>query len=311
MRRGEVREAALAASGFRAPLTTLICETRADARSMKTVTLLQPPRVAFGNGCATQCAELLTARGMRRVLLVTSTPIETGFLTEALTRNGCEVVRSLPVDREPTIEMFEGALASARSEKVDTVLGVGGGSAMDMAKLLAALLPGTQRIQDVFGINLLDGRGLFLVCLPTTSGTGSEVSPNAILLDESDQLKKGVVSPHLVPDAAFIDPPNCHPRTPKPAAMPTATSIRWIDLRRDLVFIVASSDPEAVKLGWISDGVLARALACAAWSERTTQHGPRGCPATCGASRSPSRTRSLRRRPEPPPSQWPSLRSDS
>ncbi len=56
------------------------------------------------------------------------------------------------------------------------------------------------------GINLLPGRELFLVCLPTTAGTGSEVSPNAILLDETDQLKKGVVSPHLVPDAAFIDP---------------------------------------------------------------------------------------------------------
>src|SRR5262249_48336492 len=47
---------------------------------------------------------------------------------------------------------------------------------------------------------------LFLVCLPTTAGTGSEVSPNAILLDEADQLKKGVVSPYLVPDAAYVDP---------------------------------------------------------------------------------------------------------
>ncbi len=45
-----------------------------------------------------------------------------------------------------------------------------------------------------------------LVCLPTTAGTGAEVSPNAILLDEADELKKGVVSPHLVPDAAFVDP---------------------------------------------------------------------------------------------------------
>jgi alcohol dehydrogenase class IV len=61
-------------------------------------------------------------------------------------------------------------------------------------------------VAEVFGIGLLQGRELFLVCLPTTAGTGSEVSPNAILLDEADELKKGVVSPHLVPDAALIDP---------------------------------------------------------------------------------------------------------
>ena len=52
----------------------------------------------------------------------------------------------------------------------------------------------------------MHGRELPLVCLPTTAGTGAEVSPNAILLDEADELKKGVVSPHLVPDAAFVDP---------------------------------------------------------------------------------------------------------
>ena len=84
--------------------------------------------------------------------------------------------------------------------------GWAGAARLDVAKLVAALARGRQSAAEVFGINLLQGRELFLVCLPTTAGTGSEVSPNAILLDETDQLKKGVVSPHLVPDAAFIDP---------------------------------------------------------------------------------------------------------
>ncbi len=61
-------------------------------------------------------------------------------------------------------------------------------------------------MSEIFGTNLLAGRALPLVCLPTTAGTGAEVSPNAILLDETDELKKGVVSPHLVPEAAFVDP---------------------------------------------------------------------------------------------------------
>src|SRR5439155_10799310 len=55
-------------------------------------------------------------------------------------------------------------------------------------------------------IGKLNARKTYLACLPTTAGTGSEVSPNAILMDESDQLKKGVISPHLMPDAAYIDP---------------------------------------------------------------------------------------------------------
>lgn len=85
------------------------------------------------------------------------------------------------------------------------MIGPGGGSALDVAKLVAALIDGSQQANEVFGIGLVKGRGSRLICIPTTSGTGSEVSPNAILLDETDNMKKGVVSPWLVPDAAFID----------------------------------------------------------------------------------------------------------
>jgi alcohol dehydrogenase class IV len=70
-----------------------------------------------------------------------------------------------------------------------------------MCRFVAALLDGKQDIRDVFGIGKLSGRSVHLICLPTTAGTGSEVSPNAILLDENENLKKGVISPHLMPDA--------------------------------------------------------------------------------------------------------------
>ena len=175
---------------------------------MNSLTLLQPPRVVFGNGCAAQCVELFAQRDARRVLLVTSKSVrpQISFLVEALNRAGCEVIGSRPVPTEPTRNFFETALQKAQAAKVDAVLGIGGGSVLDIAKLLAALVRGNQNVADVFGVNLLAARELFLVCLPTTAGTGSEVSPIAVLLDEADELKKGVVSPHLVPDAAFIDP---------------------------------------------------------------------------------------------------------
>jgi len=175
---------------------------------MNPITLLQPPRIVFGNGCASQCAEFLAQRGVRRVLLVSSTPVLPGLveMRAALQKSGVEIIQAPPVDREPTRGLFENVLQVARAAKIDGVLGIGGGSAMDVAKLVAALARGKQTAPEVFGINLLSGRELSLVCLPTTAGTGAEVSPNAILLDESDESKKGVVSPHLVPDAAFVDP---------------------------------------------------------------------------------------------------------
>lgn len=175
---------------------------------MNQVTLLQPPRIGFGNGCAPQCAGFLASLGVRRVLLVSSTPVLPAIASvlDALKAAGLVVIQAPCVDREPTRALFEKTLAVARAETIDGVLGIGGGSAIDVAKLAAALIQGNQAAHEVFGINLLRSRELPLVCLPTTAGTGAEVSPNAILLDEADELKKGVVSPHLVPDAAFVDP---------------------------------------------------------------------------------------------------------
>ena len=175
---------------------------------MNIVTLLQPPRIVFGNGCAPQCAAFLAERGVKRGLLVSSTPVlpTLGTVREALKKSGVHFVSAPPVDREPTRALFEQILSAAQAVEIDGVLGIGGGSAIDVAKLVAALIGGKQTADEVFGINLLHRRELPLVCLPTTAGTGAEVSPNAILLDEADELKKGVVSPHLVPDAAYVDP---------------------------------------------------------------------------------------------------------
>ncbi len=175
---------------------------------MNKITLLQPPRIVFGNGCAADCVELLVQRGAKRLLLVTSKSVraQVNGLVESLKKSGCGVVEGKFVPPEPTLTFFETALAEAREGKIDSVLGIGGGSVLDIAKLLAALIGSRQTPQEVFGVDLLEARALPLVCLPTTAGTGSEVSPIAVLLDEAVELKKGVVSPHLVPDAAFVDP---------------------------------------------------------------------------------------------------------
>ncbi|MCX6896434.1 MAG: iron-containing alcohol dehydrogenase [Verrucomicrobia bacterium] len=175
---------------------------------MSPVTLLQPGRLVFGSGCALQCAAHLAGLGLKRLLVVTSAPLlgTIAPFVQKLESGGATVTVCSAVNAEPGIRMFEEVLALAESVSPDAVIGIGGGSAMDVAKLVAALVGSPQRIHEVFGINKLAGRDVYLVCLPTTAGTGSEVSPNAILLDERDQLKKGVVSPHLVADAAYVDP---------------------------------------------------------------------------------------------------------
>jgi alcohol dehydrogenase len=170
---------------------------------------LRLPRVLqFGPGCAARCFDAADATALARVMILTSP--QTAALCEPLVasvtgRAGKATVWA-GVSKEPTTTMLNAALAAARDVRPTCVVGLGGGSVLDLAKLVAALHDGDQRVEDVFGIGLVNGRRIPLILLPTTAGTGSEASPNAIALDERDCLKKGVISPHLVPDAAFVDP---------------------------------------------------------------------------------------------------------
>lgn len=164
--------------------------------------------LVFGPGSALQCASWLATRRLMRVFVVTAPPLLkiAEPLFQALRQAGIEATVWSAVQQEPTITDFESTLAAARSAGALATVGLGGGSAMDLAKLVAVFLDGRQQLEGSFGIGRVRERALPLVCLPTTSGTGSEVSPIAILLDERDELKKGLISEHLVPDAAFVDP---------------------------------------------------------------------------------------------------------
>lgn len=175
---------------------------------MRGVTLIQPNRLVFGNDCAMQFGEYFATLGLKRVFIVTAPPILPVIdpLIDGLRKQAPSLMVHDKVSTEPTVEMFSEALKAAHAAKADAVIGIGGGSALDVAKLVAALKSGKQDIYEVFGIGKLSERETFLACFPTTSGTGSEVSPNAILLDEAEQIKRGVVSPYLVPDAAYVDP---------------------------------------------------------------------------------------------------------
>ena len=175
---------------------------------MKTITLLQSQKVVFGTGCIAQFCEDYLESGLQRLFILTAPPIlplikET---IEKLEANGVAICIYDKVLQEPTVKDFYAVLDIARTFEADSVAGIGGGSVLDTAKLIAALIESDQKVEDIFGTGFLKSRKRWLACLPTTAGTGSEVSPNAILLDETDKLKKGIVSPYLVVDAAYLDP---------------------------------------------------------------------------------------------------------
>jgi alcohol dehydrogenase class IV len=176
--------------------------------TMQPITFFQPRRLTFGAGCIGQCIAYIGALKQRRVHIISS-PSQRDLvdrLVKELTAANCIVSSNSSLTGEPTIRAFEDALDAAVKMQPTCILGIGGGSPLDLAKLVAAFIDSGQAVRETFGIGLLTSRNCHLVCVPTTSGTGSEVSPNAILLDEEAQLKKGVVSPYLVPDATFVDP---------------------------------------------------------------------------------------------------------
>ena len=104
------------------------------------------------------------------------------------------------------VESALAAAEAARGFEADLVIGIGGGSALDMAKCIALLLTHGGQPQDYYGELKVPGPILPLIALPTTAGTGSEVTPVAVLSDAERSLKVGISSPYLVPTAAICDP---------------------------------------------------------------------------------------------------------
>lgn len=175
---------------------------------MNAITLLQPQKIVFGTGCIQTFAEDYKKSGLRKLFVLTAPPIRPlieDTLAE-LQKSGTAIEVCQDIVAEPTVNDFKTIVEQARRFGADSVIGVGGGSVLDLTKLVAAFLNSDQQVEDCFGTGFIKAKGLWFACLPTTAGTGSEVSPNAILLDERDHLKKGIVSPYLIADAAYVDP---------------------------------------------------------------------------------------------------------
>lgn len=174
--------------------------------------LLNPGRVIAGPGSIEQLTEL--AQGFfqaRRVLIISDKGVAAAGLMNAplqqLQAAGLQVSLIASTPPEPDVADVQAIEAEARAAgPFDLVVGIGGGSAMDVAKIIAVLLAHPLDLRELLSKKAdITARGLPTVMVPTTSGTGSEATPNSIILVAEDELKVGIVSARLMPDAVILD----------------------------------------------------------------------------------------------------------
>ena len=167
-----------------------------------------PGQIVFGEGSFNQFVEDFTRLGFKK-LYILAIPVLKDLLGKNMSKfeeAGISVEINFEIENEPSFEDFQKVLKQAKIFEADSIVGIGGGSVLDTAKLLAAMIDNEQGLSEIVGNGLLNKRKVYLACLPTTSGTGSEVSPNAIFFDTVNNDKKGVISSSLVPDATYVDP---------------------------------------------------------------------------------------------------------
>lgn len=172
--------------------------------------IMRTPRaVLFGNGQRHALGRVAAALG-RRALICTDerfagTPEMAGLLA-ALESAGVRVQVFDRTQPDLPVEGVYECVAAHRAFQPDTIVGLGGGSCLDMAKLVSLLLAHGGEAADYYGEYKVPGPTIPVIALPTTSGTGSEVTPVAVLADSARDLKVGVSSPHLIPHTAICDP---------------------------------------------------------------------------------------------------------
>ncbi|WP_213007902.1 iron-containing alcohol dehydrogenase, partial [Paractinoplanes toevensis] len=172
-------------------------------------TLRLPARVHFGYGARAQLLPVVRVHGRRVLAVVDPFLLGTRFFDEtvgALTAAGLDVRVHSEITPELPVGTLDAAGAMARDVDPDVIVAIGGGSALDAAKLIALLAVYDGPLSRYYGENLVPGPVTPVVALPTTAGTGSEVTPVAVISDPGRELKVGISSPFLVPAAAIVDP---------------------------------------------------------------------------------------------------------
>jgi alcohol dehydrogenase class IV len=171
--------------------------------------LAAPPRILFGAGVLGQVAGIAGSLGARPLLVTGRGPARAASLADSLRRAGLPPTPFV-VAGEPTVDLARAGVDAARAARCDLVIACGGGSALDAGKAIAALLGNDGDPMDYLEVvgrgQALQRPGVPFIAVPTTAGTGSEVTKNAVLASPAHQTKASLRSPLMLARAAVVDP---------------------------------------------------------------------------------------------------------
>jgi alcohol dehydrogenase class IV len=176
----------------------------------KIITLRTSHLILAGLGASERLGQEAKGIGTKKTLVVTDKGVidsGTGKKIKDLLekeRIGVEIFDQVISD--PDIACAQACFEMAKKGKYDLIVGVGGGSPMDIASITSVMLTNPGTVYDYLGVNLVKNPGIPTILIPTTAGTGAEVTPNAILTDTKEKLKKAIVSPYILPRVAIVDP---------------------------------------------------------------------------------------------------------
>ncbi len=177
---------------------------------MKGFVFNAPTTVVFGSGSIASISGQVSRLGCKNPLVITGPRIGSSSLLDELRRpmeeSGLEFRVYDRVSPEPPAETIAEAVSVIRQGGYDLLVGFGGGSTMDFAKIASILAVHDVLIEDMAGNDRVPAKGLPTIMVPTTSGSGSEVSPVAVLSFPDQGMKRGIASRRLIPDAALVDP---------------------------------------------------------------------------------------------------------
>ena len=177
---------------------------------LPTRTFIIPPVLITGSGSLGNVGDEIKKLGVKKGLLVTDKVISELGLSEgikkALTDSGIEFVIFDGIDTEPTVDFVNDGVQAYRENECEFILAFGGGSPIDTAKAVSVMVTNEGSIEKYMGLNQISKKGVPLITVPTTAGTGSEVTIFTIITDTKTDVKMLLGSPFLLPQISIVDP---------------------------------------------------------------------------------------------------------
>jgi len=177
---------------------------------LPTRTFLIPPVLITGSGSSEKVGEESRKLGVRKTLIVTDEVLfKLGVVDgvkKALSENKIKFAIYIKIATEPITEYVQEGLKAYKENGCDSLIAVGGGSVIDTAKAVSIMLTNPGSIEDYKGLNKIPGKGVPLIAIPTTGGTGSEATQFTIITDTKTNVKMLIGSPFVIPQVAIVDP---------------------------------------------------------------------------------------------------------